>query len=291
VWVDALTNYITAAGFPDDESEKFRRYWPCDLHVIGKDIVRFHAVYWPAFLMSAGIAVPRHIFSHGFLFNRGEKMSKSVGNVVDPFTMTDAYGVDQFRYFFLREVPFGQDGNYSHEAIVNRINADLANDLGNLAQRSLSMIARQLGGVLPGPGAYSEADKAILAAADGMIGAAREHMKTQQLHQVLNAVWAVVADANRYFAGEAPWALAKTDPARQGTVLYVTSEVLRQIGILCQPFMPASAGKLLDLLAVPAGERDFARLGDGGRRIAAGVRLPAPAPVFPRHVEPRAAEK
>ena len=144
VWVDALTNYITAVGFPDTDSAKFKRYWPADLHVIGKDIVRFHAVYWPAFLMSAGIAVPRRIFSHGFLFNRGEKMSKSVGNVVDPFALADAYGVDQLRYFFLREVPFGQDGNYSHEAIVNRINADLANDLGNLAQRSLTMIGAQL---------------------------------------------------------------------------------------------------------------------------------------------------
>ena len=261
VWVDALTNYITAAGFPDTDSEKFKRYWPADLHVIGKDIVRFHAVYWPAFLMSAGIEVPRRIFSHGFLFNRGEKMSKSVGNVIDPFTLADAYGVDQLRYFFLREVPFGQDGNYSHEAIVNRINADLANDLGNLAQRSLSMIGKQLGGVLPKPGAFSDNDKAILAAADAMIGTAREHMKTQQLHQVLNTVWAVVADANRYFAGEAPWALAKTDPARQGTVLYVTAEVIRQVAILCQPFMPASAGKLLDLLGVPASERDFDRLG------------------------------
>ena len=142
VWVDALTNYITALGYPDTESEKFRRYWPADLHVIGKDIVRFHAVYWPAFLMSAGIELPRRIFSHGFLFNRGEKMSKSVGNVIDPFALANAYGVDQLRYFFLREVPFGQDGNYSHEAIAARINADLANDLGNLAQRSLSMIAR-----------------------------------------------------------------------------------------------------------------------------------------------------
>src|SRR6266571_1828111 len=210
VWVDALTNYITAAGFPDTESEKFKRYWPADLHVIGKDIVRFHAVYWPAFLMSAGIEVPRRIFSHGFLFNRGEKMSKSVGNVVDPFTMSDTYGVDQFRYFFLREVPFGQDGNYSHEVIVNRINADLANDLGNLAQRSLSMIGKQLGGALPQPGALSANDQAILTSADAMIGAAREAMKTQQLHQVLNIVWGVVAEANRYFAGEAPWSSAKT---------------------------------------------------------------------------------
>jgi methionyl-tRNA synthetase len=284
VWVDALTNYITGVGFPDTQSEKFRRYWPAALHVIGKDIVRFHAVYWPAFLMSAGIAVPRRIFSHGFLFNRGEKMSKSVGNVIDPFALADVYGVDQLRYFFLREVPFGQDGNYSHEAIVARINADLANDLGNLAQRSLSMIAKQCGGRLPSPGAFSDADKAILAAADALIGSTREAMKTQQLHVVLNQIWAVVADANRYFAGEAPWALAKTDPARMGTVLYVTAEVLRQIAILAQPFMPPSAGKFLDLLAVPANERDFSRLGEP-HRLARGVQLPAPAPVFPRFVE------
>ncbi|HZD89970.1 MAG TPA: methionine--tRNA ligase [Pseudolabrys sp.] len=282
VWVDALTNYITGVGFPDTDSAPFKRYWPADLHVIGKDIVRFHAVYWPAFLMSAGVAVPKQIFSHGFLFNRGEKMSKSVGNVVDPFALVDTYGVDQFRYFLLREVPFGQDGNYSHEAIVNRTNADLANDLGNLAQRSLSMVAKAFGGALPAPGDFSDNDKAILAAADGMIAAAREHMKTYQLHQVLGAIWAVVADANRYFAGEAPWALAKTDPKRQGTVLYVTAEVIRQVGIMAQPFVPASAAKLLDTLAIPAGERDFAAL---ATRIKPGSTLPAPKPVFPRFVE------
>ncbi len=283
VWVDALTNYITAVGYPDINGEKFRRYWPADLHVIGKDIVRFHAVYWPAFLMSAGVAVPRHIFSHGFLFNRGEKMSKSVGNVIDPMALADTYGVDQFRYFLLREVPFGQDGNYSHEAIVARINADLANDLGNLAQRSLSIIARGLGGKLPWPGEFSAADQALLALADAMIGKAREAMKTRQLHQVLNAVWAVVAEANRYFAGEAPWALAKTDPVRQGTVLYVTAEAIRQVAILAQPFMPQAASRLLDLIAIPSEKRDFAALAE---RIAAGVALPSPTPVFPRYVEP-----
>jgi methionyl-tRNA synthetase len=287
VWVDALTNYITAVGYPDVDSQKFRRYWPADLHVIGKDIVRFHAVYWPAFLLSAGVEVPRRIFSHGFLFNRGEKMSKSVGNVIDPFALADAYGVDQLRYFFLREVPFGQDGNYSHEAIVNRINADLANDLGNLAQRSLSMVARQLGGVLPKPGPLSGSDQEILAAADGMMNKAREAMKTQQLHQVLNAVWAVIAQANRYFAGEAPWALANTDRVRQGTVLYITAEVLRQVAILSAPFMPASASKLLDFLAVPAGERQFCDIG-GARRIQPGTTLPAPSAVFPRYVESEA---
>ena len=287
VWVDALTNYITAVGYPDTDGEKFRRYWPANLHVIGKDIVRFHAVYWPAFLMSAGVAVPRRIFSHGFLFNRGEKMSKSVGNVIDPFALVKAYGIDALRYFLLREVPFGQDGNYSHDAIVNRINADLANDLGNLAQRSLTMVARNFGGALPKPSALSEADQGMLATADAMIAKARDAMATQQLHQVLNAVWTVVADANRYFAGEAPWALAKTDPARQGSVLYVTAEVLRQIAILALPFLPRSAEKLLDLLAVPHGERTFSLLG-GKHRIAAGSKLPAPAPVFPRYVEAEA---
>lgn len=284
VWVDALTNYITAVGFPDTEGEMFKRFWPADLHVIGKDIVRFHAVYWPALLMSAGLAIPKRIFSHGFLFNRGEKMSKSVGNVVDPFALVDTYGVDQFRYFLLREVPFGQDGNYSHEAIVNRINADLANDLGNLAQRSLSMVAKAFGGVLPKPGALSASDNAILSAADGMLEAAREHMKTLQLHQVLNAVWSVVADANRYFAAEAPWAVAKTDPQRQGTILYVTAEVLRRVAILAQPFVPSSAAQMLELLAIPAGERAFDSL-DAERRITAGRLLPPPRPVFPRFVE------
>jgi methionyl-tRNA synthetase len=285
VWVDALTNYITAVGYPDTDSATFKKYWPADLHVIGKDIVRFHAVYWPAFLMSAGLEVPRRIFSHGFLFNRGEKMSKSVGNVIDPFALADAYGVDQFRYFVLREVPFGQDGNYGHEAIVNRINADLANDLGNLAQRSLTMVARQFGGALPKPGGLSANDRMILSAADCLVGRAREVMATQQLHQVLNATFAVVTEANRYFAGEAPWALAKTDPQRQGTVLYVTAEVLRQVAIMALPFIPQSAGKLLDLLGVPHDERLFSFLG-GGHRIADGAKLPAPAPVFPRYVEP-----
>ncbi len=284
VWVDALTNYITGVGFPDTESEMFRRYWPADLHVIGKDILRFHAVYWPAFLMSAGVEVPRRVFSHGFLFNRGEKMSKSVGNVIDPFALADAYGVDQLRYFFLREVPFGQDGNYSHEAIVSRINADLANDLGNLAQRSLTMIARQLKGILPKPGKYSENDKALLASADAMIGKAREAMATQQLNQVLTMVWLVVADANRYFVAEAPWELAKSNRTRFRTVLYVTAEVIRRIAILVWPFMPQSADKLLDLLAIPASEREFRFL--VRRRIKKGSELPPPAPVFPRYVEP-----
>src|SRR6185295_13503754 len=186
VWVDALTNYITGVGFPDEKSPLWR-YWPADLHVIGKDIVRFHAVFWPAFLISAGLALPARVFAHGFLFNRGEKMSKSVGNVIDPFDLINTYGRDQVRYFFLREVPFGQDGNYSHEAIVQRINADLANDLGNLAQRCLTMIGRNAGGRVPEPGTYSEKERQLLQAADHMIDDARAAMREQQLHQMLNA--------------------------------------------------------------------------------------------------------
>ena len=282
VWVDALTNYITGIGFPDEDDKNWR-YWPADVHIIGKDIIRFHAVYWPAFLMSAGIPLPKRVFAHGFLFSRGEKMSKSIGNVVDPFDVADKYGVDQLRYFLLREVPFGQDGSYNHEAIVARTNADLANDLGNLAQRSLSMIGKQCSGVLPEPGAYSDNDNAILAMADDMLALARDAMSTQQIHQALNAIWAVVAEANRYFAGEAPWALAKTDPARQKTVLYVTAEVIRQIAILAQPAMPDAAAKLLDILGIAADGRDFAAL---GTRIKAGTQLPAPVPIFPRFVEP-----
>ncbi|MBX9823326.1 MAG: methionine--tRNA ligase [Afipia birgiae] len=283
VWVDALTNYITGVGFPDEGDANWH-YWPAYVHIIGKDIIRFHAVYWPAFLMSAGIPVQKRVFAHGFLFNRGEKMSKSVGNVVDPFSLADAYGVDQLRYFFLREVPFGQDGNYNHEAIVARTNADLANDLGNLAQRSLSMIGKQYQGVLPEPGAFSDNDKAILAMADGMLEQARTAMSTQQIHHALNAIWAVVAEANRYFAGEAPWALAKTDPARQQTVLYVTAEVVRQIAILAQPAMPDACAKLLDILGIAPDARDFAAL---GTRIKGGAQLPPPAPIFPRYVEPK----
>jgi methionyl-tRNA synthetase len=287
VWVDALTNYITAVGFPN-EKDPLWHFWPADLHVIGKDIVRFHAVYWPAFLISAGLPVPKRVYAHGFLFNRGEKMSKSVGNVVDPFTMVEHYGVDQVRYFFMREVPFGQDGNYSHEAIVGRINADLANDLGNLAQRSLSMIGKNCDGKLPEPGAFTDDDKRILDSADALIGTCRTAMATQQIHQALNAIWAVIADANRYFAASEPWALRKTDPARMGTVLYVTAEVVRQVATLVQPVMPTSAAKLLELLGVPEGERQFSALG-GERRLRAGTALPTPAGVFPRYVEPEAA--
>jgi methionyl-tRNA synthetase len=289
VWVDALTNYITGVGFPDEQGRRWH-YWPADVHVIGKDIVRFHAVYWPAFLMSAGLAVPKRVFSHGFVLNRGEKMSKSVGNVVDPFDLVRAYGVDQVRYFFLREVMFGQDGNYSHEAIVNRINADLANDLGNLAQRSLSMISKNCDGKVPEPGALTDADEAILAAADALYGKARDAMDRQAVTKYLDAVWAVVADANRYFANEEPWAKKKTDPKRMETILYVTAEAVRQVAILAAAVMPASGAKLLDLLGQGVEARDFKHLGRAGR-LRPGTPIPVPTGVFPRYVDPEQAGK
>ncbi len=297
VWVDALTNYITATGFPDEGP--LAKFWPADAHVIGKDITRFHAIYWPAFLMSAGLPVPKQVVVHGFLFNRGEKMSKSVGNVVDPKAMVDAYGLDAVRYFFLREVPFGQDGSYSHEAIVARMNADLANDIGNLAQRSLMMIAKA-GGRTPDwrEAAPSKEDLAMLARADALLGEARRHMQSFALHLYIGAVFEVVSEANRYFANAEPWRLAKSDPARMGIVLYVTVETLRIAAILLQPAMPASMGGLLDLLGVPPEARTFAALDTGERvghldaphRLEPGRALPPPAPVFPRYVEPEAAK-
>src|SRR3954464_1490215 len=286
VWIDALNNYLTATGFPDQNNPRWR-YWPADVHIIGKDIVRFHAVYWPAFLMSAGLPLPKTVFGHGFLFNRGEKMSKSVGNVIDPFALADAYGVDSLRYFFLREMPFGQDGNYSHKAIVNRINADLANDLGNLAQRSLTMIARNCGGAVPEPGSPTPPDQALLAAAYALPEKARGAMRDFALHTVLADIWAVVGEANRYFASQEPWVLRKQDPVRMGAVLWTAAEALRMIGILAQPFVPAAAAKLLDLLGRQPDERNLANAGPA-HHLKPGSALPPPEPIFPRYVEPEA---
>ena len=283
VWVDALTNYLTGTGFPDPAAPR-AKFWPASAHVIGKDITRFHAIYWPAFLMSARVALPRQIVVHGFLFNRGEKMSKSVGNVIDPLALARHYGADQLRYFLLREVPFGQDGTYSHEAIVNRINADLANDLGNLAQRSLSMLAKNCDGVLPAPAAFSDADQALLAQAAALPAKSRAAMQDYALHMILTEIWKVVSEANRYFASEEPWVKRKSDPERMQTILYVTAEILRIIAIMAQPFMPASMEKLLDLLNVPASERTFAHA-EIAQGLVTGSSLLAPIPIFPRYIE------
>lgn len=278
VWLDALANYLTGAdatgrGSLDGE------WWPADLHVVGKDVVRFHAVYWPAFLMSAGIALPKTVFGHGFLLNRGEKMSKSLGNVVDPAAMVDRFGVDRLRWFLCREVAFGEDGSYSDEAIVERTNADLANGIGNLAQRSLSMVAKNLGGVMPVRGEAGETElllkEAFLSGSEAYFTA----MNALALHKALDALMAMVAAANGYFAENAPWALAKTDVARMAEVLAATLDATRRIVILAQPFMPGSTAQLLDQLGVAADARDFNGF---NMPVNAGTQLPAPAGVFPR---------
>ncbi len=288
VWLDALTNYITALGYPDCSTDKFTTFWPHAMHVVGKDILRFHAVYWPAFLMGAGVAPPLRVFAHGWWTNEGQKISKSVGNVIDPHALIAEYGLDPVRYFLLREVPFGNDGDFSRRAMISRLNNELANDLGNLAQRVLSMIAKNCDGAVPQPGDFTDDDQALLGACHGLRDRMAAAFDEQALHRGIEALFEVVSEANRYVDAQAPWALRKTDPARMATVLYVLAEAIRHIGILAQPVMPESGGKILDLVAVGEGARDFAHLGPGSA-LAPGTPLPKPAPVFPRYVEEEAA--
>lgn len=286
VWLDALTNYITAAEYPDEESDSFNRYWPADVHMVGKDILRFHAVYWPAFLMSAGLAPPRRVFAHGWWTHEGEKISKSVGNVIDPLQLIEQYGVDPVRYFMLREVPFGNDGDFSHSAMVGRMNGDLANDLGNLCQRVLSMIQAGGGGVVPPPSDRTAADLGLLAAAEDALPRARAAVHDQRLHAALAEIWGVIGDANRYVDSQAPWSLRKTDPGRADTVLYVLAEAIRRIGLMVSAFLPASGARILDQLAVAPENRTFAAFGSA-HALAPGTQLPKPAAVFPRMSDER----
>ncbi|MET3925222.1 methionine--tRNA ligase [Devosia sp. 2618] len=281
VWVDALTNYITGVGFPDEASELFKKFWPADLHVVGKDIIRFHTVYWPAFLMSAGIEVQHRVFAHGFLTVDGQKMSKSLGNVIDPFELIEEFGTDASRYFFLREVSFGNDGDYSHEKLVNRVNADLANNLGNLAQRSLSMINKNCDAKVPQLGALSEADQAIIREVDEALDAAQKAMDQQLVHEATGAIIAALSSANNYFAAQEPWALKKTDPERMATVLYVTADTVRRLTIPMQAFVPASAARLLDQLAVPEDQRTLAAARNANSLLT-DTPLPVPQGVFAR---------
>jgi methionyl-tRNA synthetase len=281
VWVDALANYVTALGWPDEGAAPWPR-WPADLHLVGKDILRFHAVYWPALLMAAGLPAPKRVFGHGWWTVEGEKMSKSVGNVVDPLALVDRFGVDPVRFFLLREVPFGNDGDFSERALISRMNGELANDLGNLCQRSVSLIARNLGGVLPAQGAATEDDAETLGRAAALPGLLRPLMERQALHEALEEVWKVVRAANGYIDRQAPWALKKTDPARMAVVLRVLVDVIRGIATVLIPFMPGSMGRMLDQLGVPPGARDFAAL---AAALPAGTALPAPQGVFPRYVE------
>lgn len=322
VWVDALTNYLTGAGYPDVNGERFTKYWPANVHIIGKDILRFHAVYWPAFLMSAGIELPGRVHAHGFLFNRGEKMSKSIGNVVDPYDLVDSFGLDTLRFFLLREISYGQDGSYSADSIIGRKNSDLANEYGNLAQRSLSMVNKNLGGIVPPVTGHdlSDADRELLEQAGAAHDLARGYVEHQELSRYVDVLWKVLEETNRYFSANEPWKLKKTDPDRMAVVLYVTLEVVRRVSILVQPVMPESAGKVLDLLSVArdgaagnasafdadgvaasngsdrvepigrnwgSGARSFAALADW---LPAGTELPKPTGVFPRYQAPADAE-
>ncbi|MDD9876673.1 MAG: methionine--tRNA ligase [Magnetovibrio sp.] len=281
VWLDALTNYITAVGYPETADGAYARYWPADLHMVGKDILRFHAVYWPAFLMAAGLAPPKRVFAHGWWTNEGQKISKSLGNVIDPIELVGKYGLDQVRYFLLREVPFGNDGDFSHRAMVNRMNGELANDYGNLAQRVLSMIAKNCDGRVPEAGALGTDDEALLEQAGGLLGALREKMDAQAFHEALEAVWVVIRAANAYVDAQAPWKLRKEDPARMATVLHVLAETIRRLAVTTQPFMPEASSRLLDQLGVAAEARDFA----AARPLEAGQALPKPEGVFPRFVD------
>jgi methionyl-tRNA synthetase len=281
VWIDALTNYLTAVGYPDKESQVFSKFWPANLHLVGKDILRFHAVYWPAFLMGAGLAPPRRIFAHGWWTIEGQKISKSLGNAIDPYELVEKYGRDQLRYFLLREVPFGNDGDFSRAAMVQRVNGDLANGIGNLAQRTLTLIQKSCSAAVPAPEAMNDDDRALVDGAAKLLPGLRDHMSRQEFHKALQAILAAVGEADSYIDANAPWALGKTDPARMATVLYVLAETIRNVAIVLQPFTPDAAAKILDQLAVAADSRAFANLGEKSALVP-GTSLPAPRGVFPR---------
>ena len=287
VWVDALTTYMTGVGFPDADGDMYQRYWPADIHMIGKDIIRFHAVYWPAFLMSAGLPLPRQVFGHGFLLARGgEKMSKSAGNVVDPMELAERFGVDNLRYFFMREIAFGQDGSYSPEAIVTRTNAELANSFGNLAQRTLSMIFKNLDGKLSNEYSPSSAEIDL----EGTVNDAcrtllPREFEAQNFSEGLAEWMRAVFACNQYVDEQAPWALRKTDPQRMKAVLMALFQQVRALAIAVRPVVPGSADRLLDQMGIPPGERDFAALKDAdwfSRLVESGFVLDQPTGVFPR---------
>ncbi len=289
VWLDALTNYITALGYPDMDADLYTKFWPADYHVIGKDITRFHAVYWPAFLIAADIPLPKHIFAHGFWTVEGQKMSKSLGNVIAPSDLVDRYGVDATRYYLMREITHGADGNYSHETAIERINADLANGLGNLAQRTLSMIYKNCDESIPQPGAFNPEDTKLLHYADTSLKPIISgKMAYFGINRALEDIWRLVTDANIYVDEQAPWALKKTDPERMNTVLYVLAEVTRCLAILIKPVMPNSADKLLDQLKIPQDERLFIHLRDD-YALKPGTAIDKPEGIFPRIVEDEAA--
>jgi len=290
VWMDALTNYMTAVGYPDEEAEQYKKYWPADVHMVGKDILRFHAVYWPAFLMAADLPLPKRVFAHGWWTNEGQKISKSLGNVIDPIDLVNKYGLDQVRYFMLREVPFGNDGDFAHSAMVTRMNSELANDLGNLSQRVLSMIVKNCDEAIPTPGAYSEEDQVMIAQAYNLVSGVREKIDVQAFNDAIETIWLVIRAANAYVDKQAPWKLKKEDPDRMATVLYVLAETIRNVALVLQPFMPTSMDKMLGLLEIAPEKRNFEACGEAGA-LMAGTKLEKPEGVFPRFIDHEELEK
>ncbi|TCS64367.1 methionine--tRNA ligase [Varunaivibrio sulfuroxidans] len=285
VWLDALTNYLTAVGYPNEEGRQYTTYWPADLHMVGKDILRFHAVYWPAFLMAADLPLPKRVFAHGWWTNEGQKISKSLGNVIDPLELVATYGLDPVRYFLLREVPFGNDGDFSRHAMVARMNGELANDYGNLAQRVLSMVAKNCAGKVPTMGTASDDDDALIRQGDALLDLVRQAIDVQAYHEALEYIWVLIRAANAYIDHQAPWKLKKENPARMESVLYVLCETVRKLALLTQPFMPDASSCLLDQLAIAADHRDFAHFG-ADWALTPGQNLKPPQGVFPRYVEP-----
>lgn len=282
VWIDALTNYLTALGYPDMGAPDMR-FWPADVHLVGKEITRFHAVYWPAMLMAAELPLPGHVFANGWWTVEGEKMSKSLNNALPVQPLIDEFGLDPLRFFLLREMPFGNDGDFSRRSLISKLNVELANDLGNLAQRTLSFIAKNTGGVLPPRGPAHEPDHALRAMTAALPDRVRGALDRLAFQEALEDIWKLVRAANAYIDHQAPWALRRTDPERMGTVLRELCSVLRVIGILLQPFMPDSMAKLLDQLYVPDAARNIAAL---EQPMIDGVVLPPPSGIFPRFVEP-----
>lgn len=250
VWFDALTNYITAAGFPD-ETEKFSTTWPADIHLVGKDILRFHAVYWPAFLMSAGLPLPEKIYAHGWWTVEGQKMSKSLRNVVDPYRLVDEYGTDVLRYFLLREIPFGQDGDFSAEAIAGRVNGELANGLGNLVSRTLGMIERYFEGSVPGITEESDEEVKIRESALGTVDKYEKYMGDVSFSRALVSVWEFISLVNKYIDESEPWVLAKEGKRdRLATVLRVVTESIKTTAVLVYPFMPQTSAKIFERIGM-----------------------------------------
>ncbi len=246
VWVDALSNYITALGYLNDRYHDYEKFWPADIHMVGKEIVRFHSIIWPAMLMSMGLPLPKKVFGHGWLNFNGEKMSKSRGNVVDPYVLAEHFGVDALRFFLLRTFPFGSDGNFTNELLISCINTDLANDLGNLVHRTIAMISKYFDGVIPAIGELNETDRHLKELLDALPGPYEEAMEGLKFSVALNEIWKVISECNRYIDLSAPWVLAK-DPERRGelgTVMAMLAEAIRRVAILLQPVMTQTPAKI-----------------------------------------------